>query len=161
MTRHQLLKIAAVGAVLCIQPTSSFAVSGAFSKMAGSWLGDGRVYMANGMNERIRCRAKYVVTQGGHMMRQNLLCASPSSRFDINSTVTDVNGQIFGSWSEETRNITGNVSGVASARRIRATVNGGGFMARLALVTHGNSQSVTIVPDGSDVREVAVTLQRR
>jgi hypothetical protein len=124
MTRHQLLEIAAIGAMLCIQPTSSFAVSGAFSKMAGSCLGDGRIYMAGGMNERIRCRARYVVTRGGHVMRQNLLCASPSSRFDIKSTVTDLNGRIFGSWSEQTRNVTGNVNGVASVGRQWGRIHG-------------------------------------
>jgi hypothetical protein len=34
------------------------------------------------------------------------------------------------------------------------------FAANLSLVTHGNTQMVTIVPQGTDVREVAVRLRR-
>jgi hypothetical protein len=157
---HQVLRIAALGAMLCIPPTSSFARSGAFSNMAGSWFGSGRIYMSDGTNERIRCRARYAVAKGGYVMQQNLLCASPSYRFDINSTVTDDNGRIFGTWSETAHNVTGNVTGIARGGHIQASVNGGEFRARLALITHGNSQMVTIVPNGTDVREVAVALQR-
>jgi hypothetical protein len=145
---------------LCILPIRVAARTNAFSDTTGSWFGRGRIYLSDATTERIRCRARYAVWEGGQMLHQHLLCASASYRFNINSTVSDREGHIFGTWSEATRNITGSVTGIARNGRILATVNGGGFTARLALLTNGNSQAVTIMPAGSDVREVAVVLRR-
>jgi hypothetical protein len=131
------------------------------SDMAGSWFGGGRVYLSNGSNERITCRATYDVSEEGRTLQQHLLCASDSYRFDIGSRVTEDQGRILGTWSEATRNVSGNVNGVARGGQVWADVNGNGFQARLALVTSGNSQRVTITPNGSDVREVTVALRRR
>jgi hypothetical protein len=131
------------------------------SDMAGSWFGGGRVYLSNGSNERITCRATYDVSEAGRTLQQHLLCASDSYRFDIGSRVTEDQGRILGTWSEATRNVSGNLNGVARGGQVWADVNGNGFQARLALVTSGNSQRVTITPNGSDVREVTVALRRR
>jgi hypothetical protein len=131
------------------------------SDMAGSWFGGGRVYLSDGTNERIACRATYDVGDEGRALQQHLLCASDSYRFDIGSRVTEDQGRILGTWSESTRNVSGNVSGVARGGQVWADVSGNGFEARLALVTSGNSQRVTITPNGSDVREVTVALRRR
>jgi hypothetical protein len=86
-------------------------------------------------------------------MRQHLRCASASSAFDVQSDVGYQGGAISGTWSETMRNLTGRVSGTASRGRVSAQVSGGLFAASLSLVTNGNLQKVTIVPQGSDVRE--------
>lgn len=94
-------------------------------------------------------------------MRQHLRCASASSVFDVQSDVVYRGGAISGVWSETTRNVSGEVSGIVSRGRVSARVSGGLFTADLSLVTIGNSQKVRIIPQGSDVRGVTVSLKRR
>jgi len=129
--------------------------------MAGAWSGEGRVDMSNGQSERIRCRARYDVGGGGTLLRQYLRCASASYDFDVQSTVTYRDGTISGTWSESTRNINGQVTGVVRSGHILARVDAGTFEASLTVTTSGNSQRVSIVPQGTDVRDVAVALRRQ
>jgi hypothetical protein len=52
------------------------------------------------------------------------------------------------------------VSGTASGGRIQARVEGGAFSATLTVNTAGHNQGVTIVPVGTDVKGVAVSLAK-
>jgi hypothetical protein len=133
----------------------------AFAGMAGTWVGEGAIDMSNGSREPIRCRASYAVGAGGSEMQQDLVCASDSYRFSVDSNVVEDGGEISGTWSESTRNVGGEVSGVARAGSIQAQVSGGNFVARLTVQTNGNSQLVTIQPQGTDVRSVSVRLRKR
>jgi hypothetical protein len=153
------LSAAALTVALWGVPAFALARSGPFSDLAGPWFGAGRIYTANGA-EPIRCRVRYAVGNEGNWVRQNMVCASPSYRFSIDSTVRDHDGTVSGSWSETTRSIEGQIEGVAGNGRIEARIRGQLFAANLSLVTHGNTQMVTIVPQGTDVREVAVRLRR-
>jgi hypothetical protein len=116
--------------------------------------------MQNGRSERIRCRAKYSVTQAGQVLAQELRCASDSYKFDVNSTAQSEGGALSGSWAELTRNVTGTLSGQASGGSIKARVTALGFSAGLTVDTAGNTQSVTIVPEGNDVRSMMVSMKR-
>jgi hypothetical protein len=64
-------------------------------------------------------------------------------------------------WSEANRNVSGEVSGHVTGGRIQARVDAGMFAADLTVHTNGNHQSVSIVPQGSDVRRVVVTCASR
>jgi len=72
-------------------------------------------------------------------------------------------GAITGSWSETGYGVGGWVSGSANANTINARVRSGDntFNARVAVVTRGARQTVSIKPQGLDVTEVSVTLRRR
>jgi hypothetical protein len=59
---------------------------GPFAGLAGAWNGSGRIEMQNGNGERIRCRARYSVSQADEVLVQDLRCASDSYKFDVNST---------------------------------------------------------------------------
>ena len=134
---------------------------GPFAGLAGAWTGSGRIEMQSGTSERIRCRARYSVSQGGEVLLQELRCASDSYRIDVNSTAQSDGGSLSGTWTEQTRNVTGSLSGRASGGSIQARVTALGFSAGLTVYTAGNTQSVTIIPEGNDVRSVAVTMKRR
>jgi hypothetical protein len=130
-----------------------------FDSMAGRWAGEGTIRTNNGGSERIRCRATYqAYAENG--LRQELLCASDSYRFEVRSDLVQRGGAISGQWTETSRNLTGNVSGQANGNTIQARVQGGGFAAQLSVATNGNRQAVTIVPQGTDVQEVTVNLSR-
>ena len=130
-----------------------------FDGMAGQWSGEGSIRMSNGGTERIRCRATYQA-YGNNGLRQELLCASDSYKFQVRSDLVQNGGSISGQWAETSRNLSGSVSGQTSGNFIQAKVEGGGFAAQLTVATTGNRQAVTIVPQGTDVAEVAVTMSR-
>ena len=161
-TAYALALAAGVAFLVAAFPPVSHAqrAVGPFAGLAGAWNGSGRVDMQSGTSERIRCRARYSVSQAGEVLLQELRCASDSYRIDVNSTSQSDGGSLSGTWTELTRNVTGTLSGRASGGSIQARVTALGFSAGLTVNTAGNSQSVTIIPEGNDVRSVVVTMKR-
>ncbi len=133
---------------------------GPFVGLAGAWNGSGRIEMQSGTSERIRCRARYSVSQAGDELVQDLRCASDSDSIDVNSTSQSDQGSLSGTWTELTRNVSGTLSGRASGGSIQARMTALGFSAGLTVNTAGNTQSVTIIPEGNEVRSVVVTMKR-
>ena len=97
--------------------STSHAQSGPFTGMAGNWSGGGTVTLDDGSTERIRCRATYAVGAGGNGLNQTLTCASDSYRFNLASNVVAEGGSLRGTWSESTRNVSGNLEGRGSRRQ--------------------------------------------
>src|SRR6266478_766212 len=139
--------------------TASYAQSGPFTGMAGSWSGGGIVTLDDGSTERIRCRANYAVGAGGNGLNQSLLCASDSYKFDLRSSVVAERGALSGTWSESSRNINGNLEGRASGGNFQVVASAPGFTANLSLTTRGNRQSVVIRSD-SAFRSASISLSR-
>lgn len=151
-----------MAALLSLAPlgTQSEAASGTFASFAGAWSGSGTVTLTSGSNERIRCRAVYRVGQAGESVQLNLRCASDSYRFDLNGNVVHNGGAISGTWSETTRNASGNVSGTVNSGEIRARVDAPGFAANVYITTNGNRQSVSISSAGTELTRVTLTMAR-
>jgi hypothetical protein len=139
--------------------SASYAQSGPFAGMAGNWSGGGTVTLDDGSTERIRCRATYAVGAGGNGLNQSLLCASDSYKFDLRSNVVADRGALSGTWSESSRNITGNLEGRASGGNFQVVASAPGFTANLSLTTRGNKQSVVIRSD-SAFRSASISLSR-
>lgn len=131
-----------------------------FAGLSGNWSGTGTISLASGASERIRCRSTYAVAPSGNGLKLTLRCASDSYRFELSSSVVDQGGTIAGTWSETTRQVSGNVSGQASPGLIQARVEAQGFAANLTLNTRGDKQSVTIASQGTDFTGVQLTLSR-
>lgn len=155
-----LLRYAIIFLVFLLPATTSFAETGPFVGLAGSWSGSGTVALAGGPKERIRCRATYSVVAGGNGLRQSLRCASDSYRFDLASNVQYQNGQLSGSWSETSRNIQGTLFGRAQPGHFEVNVVGPAFLANLKLTTQGRHQSVTIHSQGAQGAGASITLTR-
>ena len=148
----------ALAVMLGLSAPSIQAQSAPFAALAGSWAGQGRIDLQDGTSERIRCRANYSVGDGGTSFQQQLRCASDSYKFDVNSKIQSSGGSLSGTWSEATRNLSGSVSGNATASRIQAKESGGAFSAGLNVYTNGNQQGVTIVPQGTEIKGVTVSM---
>lgn len=133
---------------------------GLFDSLAGQWSGSGTVADNKGHTEPIRCKVTYAVSGDKTGLNQNLTCASASYKFQVASTVYDKGGQLTGQWTEKTRGVTGSVSGSISGNEIVTTVNGGGFTASLSVALRGNTQAVSIRPQGADVRAITMSLRR-
>jgi hypothetical protein len=138
----------------------AFAQTGPFAPLAGTWSGEGTITTSNGGSERIRCRARYTVGEGGRAFQQALTCASDSYKFEISSNVETDGTKVTGTWSEATRGVSGSLSGRISGPNISATVEGTGFAAGVAVNTRGRSQSVNIKPGSTDVTDVTVNLHK-
>jgi hypothetical protein len=140
--------------------TASAAVS-PFRTLAGSWTGGGVISLSNGEEERLRCRASYDVDGGGEQLRLNIRCASDSYNIDLSSDVAYRGGEISGQWSEASRNASGTLEGRAAGDRIEAEARGQSFSANLSMTTRGKRQTVSIRPQGTDIRAVSLALERR
>lgn len=153
----RIIQTAGLAGALMFPIAASHAQSGPFNSFNGAWSGTGSVSLSDGSVERIRCKAHYKVNGGGQGLRQTLRCASDSYRFDLDSDVVAQGGTVTGSWSEQSRNINGNLQGRASDGKIEVFVEAAGFAANLTVVTHGNRQSVSINSKG-EIRGVNITL---
>jgi hypothetical protein len=148
------------GACAVMMTATAALAAGPFERLAGSWSGNGTIAMNDGHNERIRCRAVYEVVPSGIILHQNLRCASDSYKFEVRSSIQADGSSLTGTWSELTRQVTGNVSGTIQGDQISTSVSGTGFSASLNLTTRGNSQAVSIAPSGTDIRSVQIDLKR-
>lgn len=155
----QIIKTVGVAGALLFSISASHAQSGPFASFSGAWSGTGSVSMSDGSTERIRCKANYKVNGDGQGLKQTLRCASDSYRFDLDSDVVAQGSTVTGNWSEQSRNINGNLQGRASNGRIEVFVEAAGFAANLTVTTHGNKQSVSINSKG-EIRGVNITLVR-
>ena len=138
--------------------------AGLFANMAGSWRGEGWVTWSTGETEILRCTATYEVEDEGNKIEQNLTCATDTTKLIVKSTISfrPAAGAIVGTWSETTYGVNGRVSGSASQGRIQALVQSGDkkFTARVAVITRGEEQTVTISPQEIELAEVSVTLKK-
>jgi hypothetical protein len=138
--------------------------AGVFSGLDGSWRGDGSIRWTSGETERIRCQGTYEVDPSGNRLEQRLTCASDASKLNITSSIVynPEAGVITGSWNERSHNVGGWVSGNARPMAIDALLQSSDkkFRSTVSVVTRGQQQTVSIVPQGLDVTGVTVALQR-
>jgi hypothetical protein len=139
--------------------SATYAQSGPFAGMAGTWAGSGTVTLDDGSTERIRCRATYAVGAGGNGLQQTLTCASDSYKFQLSSNVVAQGSEVSGTWSEASRNINGNLQGRAGGGVFQIVASAPGFTANLTLTTRGNKQSVVIRAE-SQFRGASISLSK-
>jgi hypothetical protein len=133
-----------------------------FAQLAGAWSGAGTIDLANGRQEPIKCRASYDVLNAQNKLQLNINCASQSYSFDLRASATYSAGAITGTWSEDTRNAAGTLSGTIAGAGFRVVAKSQTFGANLDLVTQGDRQSVTIrsQDETAEVRGATITLHR-
>ncbi|MCW2284503.1 hypothetical protein M2323_002281 [Rhodoblastus acidophilus] len=148
---------AALLAAMCATP--AFA-AGPLAAFAGNFHGGGAVIGSDGHRERLSCRARGGVGEGGHALSQNIVCASDSYRFNIVANVVAQGAEASGQWSESTRGVSGSIAGRVGEGRFSGAVNGGGFTASVSLRATGRGLSMSLAPSGGDVSRVDVSLSR-
>lgn len=161
MSSTKMLHVFMFGAAILVAAGApAIAQDNPFGGLSGNWSGSGTIKMADGNNERIRCRAAYAVKDGGVVLTQDLRCASDSYKFELNSAVSYSAGAVNGTWTETTRQVSGSISGRAAGGQIQVHAQSPGFSANLSVATRGNSQAVTIQPTSGDVSLVNITMTR-
>jgi len=133
------------------------AQSGPFAGLAGNWSGGGTITLDDGSRERIRCRASYQVH--GPNMSMTLTCASDAYKFNLAASVVDQGGQVSGTWSESSRNISGSLQGRGGGGNFQVVASTAGFNANISLRTAGNKQTVSMRAD-SQFRGADISLSK-
>jgi len=157
-----VLVAATTVAAATAMPRCALSAERAFSALTGNWNGGGVVKKSDGGSERIRCRSTYEPV-GGTQLTLRLRCASDSYNFDLSANVAYEGGPIAGTWSEASRNVSGNITGRSNPNgsQIQAAAQGLGFNASLSVTTRGGKQTVLITAPGTDVAEVNIAMDRR
>jgi hypothetical protein len=151
--------VAALGAALTTASATpqaqAQAALGAFASYAGAWSGGGKIALANGGVERMRCTANYRIEQGGATLTQSLSCASETYKFELKNRIEAAGDEITGAWLETTHNAQGTITGRTSFDRIEGTVAGPGFTALFSLHERANRQQVSIRVAGGEITEIS------
>jgi uncharacterized protein len=160
---HQARRFAALSfiAALVAAAPEARADEGPFQKFMGQWTGGGEVTNSNGVRERIRCRAEFSGDERGETMTQSIVCASASYRIDFQSTAEASGDSVHGVWREETRGVSGDLTGHIANGLFEGVVTGPQFTAGVSLRSNGREQAVDISPEGGDIANVTIELERR
>jgi hypothetical protein len=153
-------RVAVAALALACAPPALAQSAGPFAAFAGGFHGGGAVIGSDGHRERISCRARGGVGEGGRELSQTIVCASDSYRFNITSNVVAEGGRASGQWSESTRGVSGSIAGHVSDGHFSGRVDGGTFTASVSLRATGHSLSMSLAPSDGDVARVEVNLSR-
>ena len=115
-----------------------------FAKLAGRWLGDGRLGITGGATERVKCRVTYVVTDDARQVRQTIRCAADSGTVEVQSTVTHAAGNLTGTWKELSRDWSGELSGNVTPRGFKVAIKGSELNANMDIIVKDDRQIIEI-----------------
>jgi hypothetical protein len=138
----------------------SLSAASPFSTLAGSWSGSGTVLFEGGQSERLRCNARYTSSGGGSQLSLVLRCASTSGSFDLTGRLTDRGGRVSGEWSERSFGAEGTAFGRASGDSIVLRLSGD-VAGAMSVSTSGARQSVSVSTQGTALRNIRISLQRK
>jgi hypothetical protein len=147
------------GIALAVALVASTAASAAVNlqEMAGYWTGVGKIILANGNTESVKCVVTYKVT--GSQLKQNLRCAGQGYSLNGSADLEIApSGSVTGSWTENTYSAKGDVTGKATDRGFSLSISGPNFTAAMDATTTACKQTLEIVPKGFDVSRISLGL---
>jgi hypothetical protein len=115
-----------------------------FEKLAGRWLGEGRLGMRDGVTESVKCRVTYIVPDHAMQVRQTIRCASESGSVEVQSTVMYASGTLSGSWKELSRNMSGEVTGSVTPTGFKVAIKGSALNANMDIIVKNAKQIIEI-----------------
>jgi hypothetical protein len=113
-----------------------------FEKLAGRWLGEGRLGMRDGVTESVKCRVTYLVPEHAKQVRQTIRCASESGSVEVQSTVTYASGTLSGSWKELSRNMSGEVTGRITPTGFKVAIKGSELSANMDIIMKDDAKQI-------------------
>ncbi|HEY8246218.1 MAG TPA: hypothetical protein VIG38_02915 [Hyphomicrobium sp.] len=136
------------------------AVAGSpFSALVGTWSGKGTARLEGGKSEKLSCKG-YYSGSGGTDLKLNIICANPSTKVELRSTLKYSNGRVTGTWEERNYNQSGTITGSADDQKLRLVIGGGGLKGMLSVSIGGATQSVSLSTQGSALKGVYIDFAR-
>jgi hypothetical protein len=115
-----------------------------FVKLAGRWLGEGRLGFTGGKTESVKCRVTYFVTDEARQVRQTIRCATEGDTVEVQSTVTHAEGVLSGTWRELSRDWSGEVSGRVTTNGFKVGIRGSELNANMDIIVKDSRQIIEI-----------------
>jgi hypothetical protein len=135
--------------------------AGPFGEFAGAWHGSGKAADIHGKTETLSCKSSNSPSSDGIAMSLSLVCASDSYRVDFHADLYTDGTALRGTWTETTRQATGEIKGSITPDLINATASAPGFSASVAIkVLGGKRLEVDLNAQGTTVNHVVVTMKR-
>ena len=134
--------LALISATLTLACSVSAQETNPFAKLAGRWLGEGRIGYTGGKTETLKCRVTYIVSEP--QVRQTIRCATEGDTVEVQSLVAHASGSINGTWKELSRNWSGELSGSVTANGFRVAIRGAELNANMNIVVKESRQIIEI-----------------
>jgi len=115
-----------------------------FAKLAGRWVGEGRLGIKDARPENVKCRVTYALSDKGRQAKQTIRCASPSGHVEVQSTLIESAGVLTGTWIELTREWTGELAGAVTPHGFKVAVKGNELNANMDIILKGGRQVIEI-----------------
>lgn len=150
-------------AILLILPFAVFATAepaSPFEKLAGRWVGDGRLGMSGGAVESVKCRVTYVLAEQGAQLKQSIRCASSGGSIEVQSVLNNAAGVLTGQWHELTREWSGELKGTVTPAGLRVAIQGAEFNAKMDVILRANRQIIEIQFINSALIGMTLVLQK-
>lgn len=151
--------LALAGGLLGASIAAAAADPGPLEHLPGRWSGWGAITMSSGQTEQVKCVATYFVSDA-RRLEQNLRCASASYKIDSKALLEVASDQVRGHWEERTNAAAGSVSGRVTGSGFNLSIQGDNFTAVMAVSTSPCKQSINIAPQGTDIRRIAIGLDK-
>jgi hypothetical protein len=128
--------------------------------VAGSWSGSGMMKPSDGPQERVRCKADYIVRNTGLSVRMTVRCASDAYKMELSANIDQQGTDLSGNWFESQYRQGGKVSGRNLDGLIEAKVESDTLTALLTVQTNGARQTFSMESPGAWVSQVTINLVR-
>ncbi len=132
------------------------------ARLAGRWVGNAVMTQTSGQPANFKCVVTYLPQKDGPGMQQNLRCDNGADfKLHAATELLVSGGKVTGRWQDKINEIDGTVAGNVTATGFEVELQGRFFQARMAVAGQGCDQSVTVMPQKSEVfRELAATLKK-
>jgi len=149
--RHAAMRLVrGVTPLLLLSATQSFTPASSapaqevspFARLAGRWLGEGRLGYTGGKTETVRCRVTYILSEP--QVRQTIRCATEGDTIEVQSVVTHASGSISGTWRELSRNWSGDLSGTVTESGFKVAIRGTELNANMDIIVKDKRQIIEI-----------------
>jgi hypothetical protein len=135
----------AVALAYCLAASAALAQDASpFTKLAGRWLGEGRLGITGGATEAVKCRVTYFVSDEGRQVRQTIRCATDTGTVEVQSTVAHASGNLSGTWKELSREWSGDLTGRVTANGFKVSIKGSELNANMDIIVKDNRQIIEI-----------------
>jgi hypothetical protein len=128
--------------------------------VAGSWSGSGMMKPSDGPQERVRCKANYIVGNAGLSVKMAVRCASDAYKMELSANIDQQGTNLSGNWFESQYRQGGKVSGRNLDGLIEAKVESETITALLKVQTNGTRQTFSMESPGAWVSRVTISLVR-
>lgn len=135
-----------VVACLALLPTTAATAEepSPFERLAGRWIGEGRLGIRNGSTEAVKCRVTYILSGGPDQLKQTIRCASAGGSVEVQSLVSHAAGVLSGTWKELIRDMSGELSGTVQPNGFHVVIKGSELSASMHIILREGRQIIEL-----------------